>query len=87
MWGGIDVMETLRQAQGSACGRNPTRLHREDRCRVWAVISFSDKIESIMPISPIYSKTFTIPANALDKNGHVNNVAYVQWMHAESALP
>ena len=33
-----------------------------------------------MPLSPIYSKTFTIPANAIDENGHVNNVAYVQWM-------
>ncbi len=34
-----------------------------------------------MPISNIYSKTFIIPANAIDENGHVNNVAYVQWMH------
>ena len=33
-----------------------------------------------MPISPIYSKTFIIPKNAIDENGHVNNVAYVQWM-------
>ena len=33
-----------------------------------------------MPISPIYSKTFTIPQTAIDENGHVNNVAYVQWM-------
>lgn len=33
-----------------------------------------------MPLSPIYSKTFTIPADAIDENGHVNNVAYVQWM-------
>ena len=33
-----------------------------------------------MPISNIYSKTFFIPANAIDENGHVNNVAYVQWM-------
>ena len=33
-----------------------------------------------MPISNIYSKTFIIPANAIDENGHVNNVAYVQWM-------
>ena len=33
-----------------------------------------------MPISNIYSKTFTIPSNAIDENGHVNNVAYVQWM-------
>src|SRR5687767_9688906 len=37
-----------------------------------------------MPISPIYSKTFIIPSHAIDENGHVNNVAYVQWMHAES---
>ena len=33
-----------------------------------------------MPISNIYSKIFIIPANAIDENGHVNNVAYVQWM-------
>jgi len=39
-----------------------------------------------MPLSSIYSKTITIPENAIDENGHVNNVAYVQWMHAESVL-
>jgi acyl-CoA thioester hydrolase len=33
-----------------------------------------------MPISAIYSKLFTIPQSAIDENGHVNNVAYVQWM-------
>lgn len=33
-----------------------------------------------MPLSPVYSKTFTIPADVIDENGHVNNVAYVQWM-------
>lgn len=33
-----------------------------------------------MPLSPFYSKTFTIPASAIDENGHVNNVVYVQWM-------
>jgi acyl-CoA thioester hydrolase len=33
-----------------------------------------------MPISPTYSKTFAIPASAIDENGHVNNVTYVQWM-------
>ena len=33
-----------------------------------------------MPISNIYTKTFIIPVNAIDENGHVNNVAYVQWM-------
>ena len=30
--------------------------------------------------SRIYSRTFTIPADAIDENSHVNNVAYVQWM-------
>jgi acyl-CoA thioester hydrolase len=33
-----------------------------------------------MPISSIYSKTLVIPKSAIDENGHVNNVAYVQWM-------
>lgn len=33
-----------------------------------------------MPISPIYSKTIIIPKSAIDDNGHVNNVTYVQWM-------
>lgn len=33
-----------------------------------------------MAISSIYSKTITIPETAIDENGHVNNVAYVQWM-------
>jgi acyl-CoA thioester hydrolase len=33
-----------------------------------------------MPLSPIYSKAIHIPATAIDENGHVNNVAYVQWM-------
>jgi acyl-CoA thioester hydrolase len=28
----------------------------------------------------IYIRTFTIPTDAIDENGHVNNVAYVQWM-------
>lgn len=29
---------------------------------------------------PIYRYTITISAEALDANGHVNNVQYVQWM-------
>ena len=33
-----------------------------------------------MPISSIYTKTITIPSSAIDENGHVNNVVYVQWM-------
>ena len=33
-----------------------------------------------MPLSPIYTKTIAISESAIDENGHVNNVAYVQWM-------
>src|SRR5215510_15005858 len=33
-----------------------------------------------MPLSSVYSKTITIPQSAIDENGHVNNVIYVQWM-------
>ncbi len=28
----------------------------------------------------IYTRTFIIPADSIDENGHVNNVFYVQWM-------
>lgn len=28
----------------------------------------------------VYVRSFIIPADAIDRNGHVNNVAYVQWM-------
>src|SRR5512145_1196183 len=30
--------------------------------------------------SHIYSRILTIPTSAIDENGHVNNVSYVQWM-------
>jgi acyl-CoA thioester hydrolase len=36
-----------------------------------------------MPASltdPVYVYRFTVPADALDENGHVNNVRFVQWM-------
>jgi acyl-CoA thioester hydrolase len=39
----------------------------------------------------IFTYTFTVPENVIDENGHVNNVAYIQWMqeaaiqHGESA--
>jgi acyl-CoA thioester hydrolase len=29
---------------------------------------------------PVYIHRFTVPADAVDINGHVNNVKYVQWM-------
>ncbi|HEX2996674.1 MAG TPA: acyl-CoA thioesterase [Anaerolineales bacterium] len=28
----------------------------------------------------VYTRSFTVPTDAIDENGHVNNVAYVQWM-------
>jgi acyl-CoA thioester hydrolase len=33
-----------------------------------------------MHTSSIYTKNFVIPQSAIDENGHVNNVVYVQWM-------
>jgi acyl-ACP thioesterase len=43
-------------------------------------------VEHTMPLSNIYTKTIIISSNAIDENGHVNNVSYVQWMHAASVL-
>ena len=31
-------------------------------------------------MSPIYRYEFTVSSEAIDGNGHVNNVAYIQWM-------
>jgi acyl-CoA thioester hydrolase len=31
-------------------------------------------------LNHIYTRSFTIPEDAIDENGHANNVAYVQWM-------
>jgi acyl-CoA thioester hydrolase len=31
-------------------------------------------------LEPVYPYEFTIPDEAVDENGHVNNVMYVQWM-------
>lgn len=28
----------------------------------------------------VYRDEFTVPESAIDRNGHVNNVSYVQWM-------
>jgi len=35
---------------------------------------------SVSHPDPVFKKLVTIPANVIDGNGHVNNVAYVQWM-------
>jgi len=31
-------------------------------------------------MNTIYPYEFTVPAEAMDRNGHVNNVVYIQWM-------
>ncbi len=31
-------------------------------------------------VNPIYQFDITVPASVVDGNGHMNNVAYVQWM-------
>jgi len=31
-------------------------------------------------VNPIYSYEFVVPQDALDDNGHVNNVRFVHWM-------
>jgi acyl-CoA thioester hydrolase len=30
--------------------------------------------------TPAYSHVFTIPPEAIDRNGHVNNIEFVRWM-------
>jgi len=36
-------------------------------------------------ISPVYRYDITVPLEAVDENGHVNNVEYVRWMQ-EAAI-
>ena len=36
--------------------------------------------------SKIYRYKFTVPESAVDLNGHVNNVVYVQWMQDVAVL-
>lgn len=31
-------------------------------------------------VTRVYTRSFTIPDDVIDENGHTNNVAYVQWM-------
>ena len=34
----------------------------------------------------VFSYEFTVPVEAVDENGHVNNVMYVQWMQDAAVL-
>ena len=38
------------------------------------------------PPDAVYRHEFTVPESALDQNGHVNNVVYVQWMQDVAIL-
>jgi len=38
------------------------------------------------PENATYSHHFTVPESAVDQNGHVNNVVYVQWMQDVAVL-
>jgi acyl-CoA thioester hydrolase len=37
-------------------------------------------------MSPVYRYEFTVSSEVIDGNGHVNNVAYVQWMQDVAVL-
>ena len=37
-------------------------------------------------LNTIYRYEFTVPESAVDQNGHVNNVVYVQWMQDVAVL-
>jgi acyl-CoA thioester hydrolase len=34
----------------------------------------------MIPTNRIYARSFVVPSQVIDENGHVNNVVYVQWM-------
>lgn len=34
----------------------------------------------------IFTHTITVPESVIDENGHVNNVAYLQWMQDAAAI-
>jgi len=34
----------------------------------------------------VFSRTFIVPESAIDENGHVNNVACVQWKQDAAAI-
>ena len=38
------------------------------------------------PSHGVYRHQFTVPESAVDENGHVNNVVYVQWMQDVAVL-
>jgi len=41
---------------------------------------------AVPPSNGLYRHHFTVPESAVDQNGHVNNVVYVQWMQDVAIL-
>ena len=41
---------------------------------------------AVPPSTGVYRHHFTVPDSAVDQNGHVNNVVYVQWMQDVAVL-
>jgi len=42
--------------------------------------------DHVPPSTGVYRHQFTVPESAVDQNGHVNNVVYVQWMQDVAVL-
>jgi len=36
---------------------------------------------------PLYRRRFTVPESAIDVNGHVNNLRYLEWMLEAARTP
>lgn len=50
-----------------------------------SVSQITDAIERDTSMTNVYQYQFTVPREAVDNNGHVNNVQYVRWMQ-EAAI-
>jgi acyl-CoA thioester hydrolase len=43
-------------------------------------------LDRISSMPGVFEHAFTVPEDAVDENGHVNNVVYVQWMQDVAVL-
>ena len=46
----------------------------------WRSVAQRSREFTVTDSNRVYRRSFTIPTDAIDENGHANNVAYVQWM-------
>jgi acyl-CoA thioester hydrolase len=40
----------------------------------------------MLTVEPVFRNEFNVPEDAIDQNGHVNNVVYIQWMQEIAVL-